>query len=544
MKNIHYFLTLFFLHTFPLIAQQDQPFTEADSLRGTLNDMRSVYDVNYYHLDVKVNPGEKSIQGANVIYYTVLDDFNQMQVDLFDNLTIDSIIHKNKSLKFNWKYNAVFITFPEIQQKGEQDSITIYYGGKPIIAENPPWDGGFVWEKDANGNDWIAVACEGIGASIWWPNKDHLSDEPDSMLISCAVPTGLMCVANGNLVREIPLENNYTRFDWLVSYPINNYNVSLNIAKYAHINDTYTSDDGKKLNLDYYVLDYNEAKAREHFEQVKPMLACFENNYGKYPFWEDGYALVETPYWGMEHQSAVAYGNNYQNNAFGFDFIIIHESAHEYWGNSVSVNDHAEMWIHESFTTYAEALYVECMEDYETAIKYLLMQKPKIKNQVPILGPLGVNYGDWPDADMYYKGSWMLHSMRNTLDNDELWLETIKGLYQEFKYSNVNSEDIINYMVTKTGYDLTPLFEQYLTETDTPVLVYSAKRKGRNLELSYRWQADVKDFNMGMKLKFGDEPYQMIYPTTAWKKSVFNNKKPEELKFAEELFYFELEEVN
>lgn len=529
---------------FPLLAQEGQVFTEADSLRGTLSEMRAAYDVTYYHLAITVNPGERTIQGYNTIHYRVMDDFEKIQVDLFANLKIDSITHGSEQLAFTRKHNAVFVTFPAIQPAGSRDSITVYYGGRPVVAENPPWDGGFVWEKDKNGNPWIAVACEGIGASLWWPNKDHLSDEPDSMLISCAAPSDLMVVSNGSLVKETVMDNGYTRSDWFVSYPINNYNVSVNIARYAHINDTYTSAGGQELALDYYVLEYNKDTAAAHFQQVKPMLACFEKSYGKYPFWEDGYALVETPYWGMEHQSAVAYGNDYKNNEFGFDFIIIHESAHEYWGNSVSSKDHAEMWIHESFTTYAEALYVECMQDYETSIQYLLTQKPKIRNREAILGPMGVNYGGWPDADMYYKGSWMLHSMRNTINDDSLWLKTIRELYQQFKYSNVGSEDIISFMVDKTGYDLAPVFEQFLSRTDPPVLVYSVEKKGRDVLLTYRWQADVNNFNMGMKVKFGDEPYQMIYPAMAWKKKLFKNKKARDVRFASELFYFETERVD
>src|SRR5690606_34322216 len=272
---------------------------------------------------------------------------------------------------------------------------------------------------------WIGVACEGIGASLWWPNKDHLSDEPDSMRMSYTVPSGLMAVGNGIFRNQKDLGNGFTQFDWFVHYPINNYNVTVNIAKYAHLEDTYRSKDGDTLALDYYILENNADTARAHFKQVIPMLACFEESYGKYPFWKDGYALVETPYWGMEHQGAIAYGNEYENNAFDFDFIIVHESAHEYWGNSVSVNDHGEMWIHEAFTTYAEALYLECRDDYKTSVAYLLTQKPNIKNQLPILGPIGVNYSGWEDADMYYKGSWMLHSMRNTIDNDALWHKTI-----------------------------------------------------------------------------------------------------------------------
>lgn len=538
--NMHTKVNFFFFFSLllPFVIKGQGTFTRADSLRGTLSEFRKVYDVTFYDLNIMVDPSQRFISGSNTIHYNVVDDFKRIQIDLFANMAIDSIVFEGKALSYKREGNAVFVDFPAIQKKGNRGNIQVYYKGRPVVAERPPWDGGFVWEKDDNGNDWIGVACEGIGASLWWPNKDHLSDEPDSMQITCAVPEGLMCVSNGNLVNKKAVDNSYIQYTWFVSYPINNYNVSLNIAKYAHITDTYKSKDKEELKLDYYVLPYNEEKARAHFKQVQGMLACFEESYGKYPFWKDGYALVETPYWGMEHQSAVAYGNDYQNNEYGFDFIIIHESAHEYWGNSISVNDHAEMWIHETFTTYAEALYIECSDDYATAIDYLLTQKTKIQNKQPILGPMGVNYDGWEDADMYYKGTWMLHSMRNTLNNDTLWLETIKALYQYFAYSHVSTADIIDFMTTNTGYDLKPIFDLFLSFTVVPRLEYRVrKEKGKKYVLSYRWNTPLEGFNMGMKFTDGREKPTMIYPTSSWQSIVIEN--PKTLKFREDLFYFE-----
>lgn len=528
---------LSFLLLLPFTLKGQHTFTRADSLRGTLNEFRSVYDVTFYDLNLTVDPEQQFISGSNTIYYKVINDFRRIQIDLFANMGIDSIVFDNKVLQYKREGNAVFVDFPAIQKKGNKGHIQVYYKGRPIVAERPPWDGGFVWEKDDNGNDWIGVACEGIGASMWWPNKDHLSDEPDSMQITCAVPEGLMCVANGNLINKKAIDNGYIQYTWLVHYPINNYNVTLNIAKYAPIMDTYKSRDNEELKLDYYVLPYNEEKARVHFKQVQGMLACFEESYGKYPFWKDGYALVETPYWGMEHQSAVAYGNDYQNNEFGFDFIIVHESAHEYWGNSISVKDHAEMWIHEAFATYAEALYIECQDDYSTAVKYLLTQKAKIQNKQPMLGPMGVNYDGWEDADMYYKGTWMLHSMRNTLNNDSLWLGTIKALYQHFAYSHVTTTDIVNFMTTSTGYDLKPIFDLFLKHTVAPRLEYRlVKNKGKKYRLAYRWNTPVRGFNMGMRFTDGKGTSTIIYPTDTWQTIAIDH--PKALSFSEDMFYF------
>ena len=343
-------------------AQQYPVFTHADSLRGELTPGRSCYDVYFYDLHLKIDTGTHSISGYNTIYFKVVKDFDIMQVDLFRNMDIDSIIFHRTHLSnyfrdsntiifnINNKCNGCVLHLVEFE--GAKDSIKIYYHGSPQIAKNPPWDGGFIWSKDSLGNPWIDVACEGTGASLWWPCKDHLSNKPDSMRMTFDVPEGLMCVSNGRLRAETKLNNGFTRFTWFVSKPIINYDVTLNIADYAHISDYYLN--GKDtLTLDYYVLKYNEEKARKHFEQVKPMLACYEKFFGKYPFYTDGYKLVESTYWGMEHQSCVAYGNHYQNNNFGFDFIIIHESAHEWWGNSLSCSDAADMWLHEAFATYA-----------------------------------------------------------------------------------------------------------------------------------------------------------------------------------------------
>ena len=532
-------------------------FTRQDSLRGTLSPIRSCYDVTFYDLKLKVIPTSQSIEGSNTIYYKSTTDFKKMQVDLFANMQIVNISQHNKPLKFNREGNAIFINFTNIQKKGKAYAIKIDYRGKPQIAKNPPWDGGFSWKKDANGMDWIVVSCEGTGASLWFPNKDHLSDEPDSVRISCAVPKGLTCVSNGNLrsAKDLKSESQvfdnkqldkissipYTEFEWFVSYPINNYNITLNIADYANFKDTYTAQDGEKLDLDYYVLKPNLEKAKIHFKQVKPMLACYEKYFGKYPFWKDGYALVETPYWGMEHQSAVAYGNNYKTNEYGFDFIIIHESGHEYFGNSLSCNDHAEMWIHESFTTYMEALYVECTQGYEKSIQYLEQQKAGIRNREPLIGPLGVNYSQ-PDSDIYYKGTWMLHTLRNVVNDDKIWFETLKGLTTKFRITNVSTQQIIDYFNEKTGKNLTPYFDMYLKTKHIPTLQYQLILKNNNIvELRYRYK-DATD-SMPIKAGFGLQMYEVITPNNEWQTKIFQQVEGQEFKIATELFYVKTEKI-
>ncbi|PWK29228.1 aminopeptidase N [Arcicella aurantiaca] len=553
-KKQNLLILLFVLSSFSSIFAQ---FSRQDSLRGTLSAVRSCYDVTFYDLKLKVIPTSQSIEGSNTIYYKSTTDFKKMQVDLFANMQIVNIIQNDKPLKFTREGNATFINFADVQKKNKKYSIKIEYRGRPQIARNPPWDGGFTWKKDPNGKDWIVVSCEGTGASLWFPNKDHLSDEPDSVKITCAVPKGLMCVSNGNLRSTKDLKNDapasdnkslngvsfqpFTEYEWFVSYPINNYNISLNIADYANFKDVYTAQDGEKLDLDYYVLKPNLEKAKTHFKQVKPMLACYEKLFGKYPFWKDGYALVETPYWGMEHQSAVAYGNNYRNNEYGFDFIIIHESGHEYFGNSLSCNDHAEMWIHESFTTYMEALYVECMQNYEKSIRYLEKQKSGIRNAEPMIGALGVNYPQ-PDSDIYYKGTWMLHTLRNVVNDDKIWFETLKGLATKFKISNVTTEQVIQYFNEKTGKDLTPIFNMYLKTKQIPVLQYQINSKSDNtIELRYRWKEATP--MMPIKAGFGLQKYEVISPNTEWQTRVFEKVEGQELKIATELFYIKTEKL-
>ena len=534
---------LLILAIFINFAASSQVFTRKDTLRGTLSPQRACFDVLFYDLNLRVDPTAKTIKGFNKIRFKTITDFNKIQLDLFANLTIEKIIFAGKELKFKRDGDAFFVDFPQILKTGSTGEVSVYYSGKPTEAVNPPWDGGYSWRKDKNGKDWIGVSCEGIGASIWWPNKDHLSDEPDSMKISCEVPSNLMCVANGNLINTSKLDDGFTKFDWLVSYPINNYNVTLNIAEYAHFNDNFKSTiDGSILQLDYYVLPYNLEKAKKQFAQVKPMLACYEKFLGKYPFWHDGYALVETPYLGMEHQSAIAYGNNYLNGYLGqglssykmdFDYIIIHETGHEWWGNLISMKDAADMWIHESFCTYTEGLYVECMKGKEESYKYWKAYYATIQNDRPIIGIYGMNYDG--SSDMYPKGAAMLHTIRNVINNDKLWFATIKGLLENFKYKTVNGDEVIEYIIKKTGRDLQPIFDQYLKYTNPPKLVYKTEQKGDKFILNYYWKADEKGFKMPVKVGVGNN-WQWINPTTH-EQTITLKGKAENFKVDTDLFY-------
>ncbi len=522
-------------------------FSRADTLRGMLTPLRTSYDVTYYHLDVKVDPAAKTVAGSNLIQFRVVNDFERMQIDLAENMNLEKIVFQDDTLDFEREFGAVYIDFPKKLKKDTVHEIMVFYSGKPQVAARPPWDGGLVWSEDKKGNPWVAVTVQGDGAYLWWPNKEHQSDEPDSMLISVTVPDTLMNVSNGRFRGKAKFADAWTRWDWFVSYPINNYNVTLNIAKYAHFDDIYIHNDSDTLTLDYYVMPYNLEKAKQQFKQVKPMLACFEKLFGKYPFYRDGYKLVESPHLGMEHQTAVAYGNRYLNGYLGrassevglkFDFIIVHETAHEWWGNSVTSKDIADMWIHESFGAYSEALYVECMNGYEAGLEYQNGKKQDVRNDRPIIGHYNVNHQG--SGDMYPKGSFMLNTLRHVIDNDSLWFAIVRGIAEEFKYQTITTEDIVRYVNNQTGSDYTHLFDQYLRYPNIPELHITVTKQGESVTARHRWEADVEDFRMPIKVTTAKDTYEFIHPTTEWHMTELGDIDPEEFRVAEDLFFVDV----
>ncbi|MDT0687064.1 M1 family metallopeptidase [Autumnicola psychrophila] len=541
MKNLYFLVFALLIISYGTSAQvlsnKEGKYTEADTLRGSLRKERA-YDALKYHLQVRVVPEDKFISGSNTITFRTIEKLPVMQVDLFENMKVDSIVRKGKKLKYQRKHNAVFVEFSNPLRKGKKDSIQFYYSGNPIVAERAPWDGGFVWTEDEKGNPWIAVAVQGMGASAWYPNKDHQSDEPDEVLSEIEVPTGLTNVSNGRLLGSEELEDGYTRWKWQVSNPINNYNVVLNIGKYAHFHDEY-----KDLDLDYYVLEYNLDKAKEQFEQVKPMMECFYEKMGHYPFPEDGFKLVETPYLGMEHQSAVAYGNHYMNGYLGndlsgtghglsWDYIIIHESGHEWYGNSITTKDIADMWVHEGFTSYTEAIFVECEQGKENALEYLEGLRRNINNQSPIIGDYGVNAEG--SGDMYAKGANLLNTIRSIYKNDELWWETLRGYTETFKHQTVTTQQVEDFFNEPIATNLQPVFDQYLRETAIPEL--QLKQEGETI--SFRWEADVQNFIMPVDVLIDGEEERLV-PTENWQK-LAGVKNLNEIEVKTEEFYVDV----
>jgi aminopeptidase N len=535
MKNILLVLLIAIGSNTILFAQEK--ITRKDSLQGGLRYERTCYDILHYDLNIKINPNEKSIIGFNDITFKVVDNTQKLQLDLFSNMKIDSIIFNSKKLQYKRDYNAVFIDFPSVLELKSKQKLRFYYSGKPIIAKRAPWDGGFVFTTDMDGKPWIGVACQGTGASLWYPCKDSQSDEPDNgATMKFTVPNGLTAVSNGRLIGSEDLHNGYTRWDWDVKNPINNYDINVTIAEFAHFHDNY-----KGLDLDYYVLRDNEDKARIQFEGVKPMLDCFQSKFGLYPFVEDGYKLVETPYLGMEHQSAVAYGNMYLKGYLGhdrsgtgigmnFDYIIVHESGHEWFGNSITSKDIADMWIHESFTTYSEAVYVECQYGYDKGQVYVNGLKNTVNNDGPIIGKYGVNKEG--SGDMYSKGALMLNTIRHLVNDDNKWWKILLNYSETYRHQIIDTNTVINFYNAETGMDLTKVFNQYLRYGTIPRLEYRIN----NENLECRWIAMVEDFDMPVDIKINGERIR-LNPTTTWQTTKYKIKNSNEVEVMTDDFY-------
>jgi aminopeptidase N len=501
-------------------AQGRPAFTHADTLRGSITPQRAWWDAVFYDLHVTVHPADSSISGYNRITYRVTAPAREMQLDLQVPLQVDSMVQGGRHLTYRRDGNAFFATLVAPQPVASEQTIAVYYRGKPRVATRAPWDGGFVWARDSLGQRWIATANEGLGASVWWPNKDTQADEPDSQRVAITMPDSLIDVSNGRLRSVVHHGDGTTTWEWFVTAPINNYDVAVNAARYAHLADVYHGEQGP-LTLDFWPLAYNEARARTQFAQATSMLACFEHWFGPYPWYEDGYKLVETPHLGMEHQSAVAYGNHYENGYLGrdlsgtgwglkWDFIIVHESAHEWFGNSLTSQDQADMWIHESFANYAENIYTECQSGKAAGAAYVIGTRKAVRNDKPIVGAFGVN--NEGSGDMYYKGGNMLHTIRQIVNDDEKWRGILRGLTAQFRHQVVTGAQVESYFSRQTGIDLSHVFAQYLTTTKLPVLEYRVA----DSTLSYRWTNVVPGFDMPVRVTLGASGTRDLHPTEAW----------------------------
>jgi aminopeptidase N len=506
-------------------ALNAQTFTHADTLRGTITPERAWWDLQHYDLHVTPDISHKTISGFNTISYKVVQPNTVMQIDLQAPLTIDSVKQRGESQPFTRDGNAWFVHLTRKQRSGNTEEITVWYHGTPREAKHAPWDGGIDWKQDSLGNPWVNSACQGLGASSWWPNKDHQADEPDKGAnIFVTVPDSLMDVSNGRLKSVSPTVNGMHTYEWVVKSPINNYDISINIGKYAHWSDTTLGEKGI-LTLDFYVLAYNLERAKIHFaENVKPMIHCFEYWMGPYPFYEDGYKLVESHNLGMEHQTAVQYGNHYQNGYLGkdlsgtgwglkWDFIIIHESGHEWFGNNITTQDLADMWVHEGFTNYSETLYTTCQSGKEAGYAYCQGTRKLIRNDKPIIAHYGVN--EEGSGDMYYKGGNLLNTIRCIMDDDEKFRQILRGLNRNFYHQTVTSAQVEAYVSKYSGIDLAKTFDQYLRTTQIPTLTYILRANGEHSSvIDFQWTDCVDGFNMPVRFKMPDGSTKLMQAST------------------------------
>jgi aminopeptidase N len=507
-----------------LMAKKNN-LSRQDTLRGSITPERIWWDLTYYHLKVKVAPNKKYISGQNTIKYTVLSAYQTMQIDLQAPLKMTKVTQNNQELTVLHDGNAHFITLAKKQVIGNVESIVVHYEGNPKEAIRAPWDGGFSWKKDANGNDFVATSCQGLGASVWWPCKDHMYDEVENMRISVTVPSHLMDVSNGRL-ESIEDHGATKTYNWFVDNPINNYGVNVNIGDYAHFSEVFDGEKGP-LDMDYYVLKYNLEKAKKQFTDAPKMMKAFEHWFGPYPFYEDGYKLVEVPYLGMEHQSSVTYGNQFKQGYLGrdlsatgwglkFDFIIIHESGHEWFANNITDIDIADMWIHESFTNYSESLFLDYYYGKKAASEYVIGLRKTIANKSPIIGKYNLNKEG--SSDMYNKGGNMLHTLRQLIDNDEKWRSILRKMNTTFYHQTVTTTQIEDFLSSETGFDLAPFFNQYLRGIKIPTLEYSIE----NDILKYHWINIVSNFKMPLKIILNGEE-KWIYPAENWKEITLNS---------------------
>ena len=499
------------------------PYTRADTLRGSLGPGRTWWDVTFYDLNVAIFPGDRAIRGRVGIVYRVLaapGPGAEMQVDLQPPLVVDSVVRRGRALEHRREGNVVWVRVPEAVV-GVVDTVLVHYHGVPREAPNAPWDGGFVWTADSLGNAWVATANQGLGASVWWPNKDTQADEPDSQRVAIAVPPPLVNVSNGRLRSVSANEDGSFTWGWFVRSPINNYDVAVNAGAYTHFRDTVAGEGGV-LTLDYWPLAHNlDAARRQWAPQVPSIVRCFESWFGPFPWYEDGLKIVETPHLGMEHQSAVAYGNGYVNGYRGrdlsgtglgleWDFILVHELAHEWWGNSVTSADLADMWVHESFANYAESLYTECLRGKEGGARYARGVRDGIQRDRPIIPAYGVNAEG--SGDMYNRGGTTLHMIRQLVDDDDRWRALLRGLQREFRHAIVTGDAVRAFMSERAGLDLEPVFRQYLETTGVPVLEYRVE--GRTLR--YRWADAVEGFDMPVDVRLGPGACDRLRPTATW----------------------------
>lgn len=541
---ISYFLLLISYVATAQPLNKKEKFTRQDTLRGSIGPERAWWNVLHYAISVKPDYNNKTIEGSSTIRFNVIKPGKKMQIDLQEPMQVDKILYNQSSLKYTREGNVYWVNFPRKLKTNTNQSITINFSGKPREAINPPWDGGWIWKKDDNGNPWMSVACQGLGASVWYPCKDHQSDEPDSgATIRMTVPDTLMAIANGRLSFKTFNDDKTASYTWAVVNPINNYNIIPYIGKYFNWSEVYEGEKGK-LDVNYWFLQCDEQKARQHMPgATDSMLKAHEYWFGPYPFYEDGFKFVQSPHLGMEHQSATAYGNEFKYGYLGndiagnglglkYDYIIVHESGHEWFANNITTKDIADLWVHEGITNYSEALYLDYYFGKPVADKFIAGLRGRIKNKFTIIGQYGVNKE--AKGDMYSKGATLMHTIREVIDNDSLFRNILRGLNKKFYHQTVTTKQIEEYITVNGGNDFSKVFDQYLRTTQIPVLEYFISNENGQQLLNYRWTNCVKGFNMPVKLPAGNGKMGYFLAKENWQKFKANFLNADDLK--EEMF--------
>ena len=526
---------LLLIASIPMMAQAVLN-NEADKLLAEATPIRENFNVTHYALSVEVMPNTKAIKGTNVISFEAVEDIKEIQIDLFDNMQVSAVTAGNTALKYNRKHHAIFITLNKPLKKGEAGEVTVAFNGQPIEAKNPPWDGGFVWKQDDNGKPFVGVSVEGLGASSWWPNKDLLNDEPENGVeVNVTVPKDLVGVSNGKLVGEEENANS-TTYKWKTTHSVDNYNVTLYVGDYVDYTEYYegipdrdsqgmfVAQNGRSLPVNFYVLKDHLEKAKEHFTFTQDVLQTLEIVYGPYPFYEDGFKIVEAPYLGMEHQSAIAYGNGFQNGYDGeliqpyleWDYLFVHEAAHEWWGNNVSMASRSDLWIQEAFATYSDAFYAYSMfggAGYERMMEYF---KTRINNKKPMVGKWNEDFGD---IDVYYKGAVMLSTLSQLVEDNQKWFAALQKAQVEFAApKTITTDEFVEFLEKEFKMELTPFFNQYLYTTKIPKLIVRIRNDDGKKFAIYKWENVVEGFEMPVKIQTKQYGSQWIYPTEKWKK--------------------------
>ena len=478
---------------------------------GPLSESQAKYDVIYYGINLEVMSEDQAIAGyVDIKLKSLTDNLNKIELDLIDNFDVLGLTDPdNHGLNFDHGGDKLMVNLVKPAGKDELIDLRIKYEGQPVEALMPPWIGGFNWSKDSTGADWIGLSCQGEGAKIWIPCKDHPSDEPDSVALSITIPKPYYCAANGVLREITEPKEGFQTYHWITHYPINNYDINISIGKYKVLQKYYYLENGDSMPVIFYHLAQSEAGAEKHLDMAIDMLKTYRKYYGEYPFAKEKFAIVETKYLGMEHQTINAYGNHYKYrkiNGKDWDDLMVHEMGHEWWGNKVTANDWADLWIHEGICTFGEALYLREKGGEKAYHDHLQMIKKRISNKTPIIPKRNANSHEVYTGDIYSKGAWLMNSLRYIL-GDSAFFAALKDFATNPQYTYQNrvvTDNFIDLIKRHSQSDFSAYIADYLYTTNIPdVRVDSVSQNLYNVSIPNI------DYTLPMDIS-GDEMYERV----------------------------------